>query len=327
MSSNDSESKKIRGKLLERSQGESGNTKVVVDTVFSGRVELLFTEKSSGVIPETGTWVNVTYTTKNPLTVTRIWSDDQSESESSAQETPVPRPREKQEPKGPVRSMRGELVSASVNETAGGRLGSVTVKIRDFDVNLIVGGQTTGEIPSVGTYAAIEFEDTEVPRALHIERTDDTSLLEPIYTPVPRAPWLVRWPVACMSCGETDFSKLDYREEFWTTNLEKPKVVEGTAMTVLKVVNAIMITSLTPALGEVKRKKKYLSVALPILMYRCKDCKKQNVKLDDCVDISLEPIENSKLRYHFEFESPKYEEYFRDHNPTDIEPKIDVNER
>ena len=45
------------------------------------------------------------------------------------------------------------------------------------------------------------------------------------------------------------------------------------------------------------------------------------------MDISLEPIDSSRLRYNFTFESSKYEEYFRDHNPVDIEPKIDVLER
>ena len=41
----DEQSKKIRGKLVESTQNSAGYTIVIVDTVFSGKVELVFNEE------------------------------------------------------------------------------------------------------------------------------------------------------------------------------------------------------------------------------------------------------------------------------------------
>lgn len=329
MSTGDEESKKIRGKLVEAIQHSAGHTLIIVDTVFSGKMELVFDESSTGNIPEAGAWVNVIHSISNPPVITRIWSDnDESKSESSVQDAVIPLPTKQWKPQGPVRSMRGELILASVNETASGRLGSITLKVHELEVNLIIGRESTGEIPSIGSFVFVNFEDSKVPRVIDLQKTDDKSVITPVYIPIPKEPWFVRWPKACMFCGATDFSKLKFNEDIWTTDVEKPKVVEGSGERVLKIINGIMLSILTPAPGvsAIKRKKLHLSLSLPIQMFICKDCNKIRLKYQDCMNISLALTDADKLRYHFEFESPKYEEYFRNHNPTDIEPKIDAQE-
>lgn len=325
----DEQTKKIRGRLVETINHTDGHRMVVVDTVFSGKVELVFNESSDGDIPESGAWVNVIHSNTNPPVVTRIWSNDESsKTESSVQETSISLGRKSKKPQGPVRSLRGELVNASVNETSSGRFGSITVKLHTLEINLIVGPDSVGEMPPIGSYVSVNFEDSKVPRVIDFQKTDDTSIMVPEYTPMPRDPWLVRWPKACMSCGETDIFDLSLQENIWVTDIDKPKVVEGSGEKVLRIVNAIMLSAFTPAPGAsvTKPKKLYLSVSLPIQMYTCKDCKRLRLRYQDCMDISLAPSENNQLKYHFEFESPKYEEYFRDHNPSDITPKIDTQE-
>ena len=329
MGNTDEQSRKIRGKFIEVFQHTAGHRMIVVDTVFSGKVELVFDESSSGDMPEPGAWVNVIHSFMDPPVVTRIWSDDEtSEPTSSIQETSIPLGRKSRKPQGPVRSLRGELIDASVNETASGRFGSITVKLHTLEVNLIVGQDSVGEVPPIGSFVSVNFEDSKVPRVIDFQKTDDTSIMMPEYTPVPRGPWFVRWPKACMFCGEADISNLSLQEDIWVTDIDKPKVVEGSGKKVLRTVSAIMLSTFTraPSISVTKPKKLHLSVSLPIQMYTCKDCKKIRLKYHDCLDISLAPTEDNQLKYHFEFESPKYEEYFRDYNPSDINPKIEAHE-
>ena len=292
-------------------------------------MELIFDESSSGNIPEAGVWVNVIHSTTDPPVITKIWSDDEtSESESSIQETSIPLSKKQRKPQGPTRSLRGELIHSSVNETGSGRFGSITIKLHTLEVNLIIGQDSVGTIPSIGSFVLVNVEDSKVPRVIDIQKTDDTRIMIPEYIPIPTSPWFVRWPKACMWCGEADPTNLLLKEDFWTTDIDKPKVVEGTAERVLRITNDIMLSLFTPApgVGFSKPKKLHLSVLLPIQMYTCKNCRKHRLKYHDCMDISLAPMDDKKLRYNFEFESPKYEEYFRDHNPSDIEPKIEAHE-
>ncbi len=330
MGNTDEQSKKIRGKFIEASQHNAGYTTIVVDTVFSGKVELVFNESSTGNIPEAGVWINVIHSTSNPPVITRIWSNSEtSEPMSSVQETPISLPKKQRKPQGPVRSMRGELVLVSVNETASGRFGSITHKVHELEVNLIIGRDSTGEVPPIASFVFVNFEDSKVPRVIDFQKTHDKSAITPVYTHIPEVSWFVRRPKACMFCGATDFLKLKHKEDIWTTDVEKPKVVEGTAERVLRITNDIMLTLFTPApgVGFSKPKKLHLSISLPIQMYTCTDCNKNHLNYQYCMDISLAPTEDNKLRYHFEFESSKYEEYFRDHNPSDINPKIDALEK
>lgn len=330
MGNADEQTKKIRGKFVETINHTDGHRMVVVDSVFSGKIELVFDESSSGDIPEAGAWVNVIHTDTHPPVVTRIWTDDESsKTASSVQETPIPLGRKSRAPQSPVRSLRGELVNASVNETTSGRFGSITVKLYTLEVNLIVGKDSIGEIPPIGSYVSVNFEDSKVPRVIDLQKTDDTSIMMPEYTPVPRDPWLVRWPKVCMFCGETDITNLSLHEDVMVAGFDNPKVVEGAGERVLRIVGDLMVFAFTPApgLGMSKPKKLYLSISLPIQMYTCRNCKKLRLKYDDCMDIALAPTEDNQLKYHFEFNSPEYEKFFRDNNPSDINPKIESKER
>ncbi|MFW9803136.1 MAG: hypothetical protein ACFFFC_10815 [Candidatus Thorarchaeota archaeon] len=325
MGNKDEQSKKIRGRLVESIEDPEGQARIVVDTVFSGRVELVFNESSIGNLSDVGAWVNIIHSISDPPVVTRIWSDnDDSQTVSRGQKTPISLSTKQRTPQGPVRSMKGELIKASVSETPSGRLGSITLKVLEPEVNLIIGSDSKGAIPPIGSFVSVDFEDTKVPRIINLQKTDDTSLVMPLYTPHPSDPWLVRWPKACMSCGESDFSKLKFEKDVWTTDVGKPKSTEGTGQAVLRIINNLMVSMFTPYPARIKEKKMHLSISLPIKMYTCKECIRKRPSYQDSMDISLAPRDDNRLMYHFEFKSPKFEEYFREHNPVDIEPKIEV---
>jgi hypothetical protein len=226
--------------------------------------------------------------------------------------------------------MRGKLTEVSVNEVSGNRFGSISIDVVGLSINLIVGRDSKGEIPEVGSHVSIKYEDSEVPRIVEIDETSDTTAILPVYTHKPKNPWLVRWPKSCMFCGEPDLSKLSVKADYWSTEIGKSKVVgEETATTALKVINSILLSIFTPAPGSsaITKKKMYFSVNLPIEMYTCKECKRIKPRFSDSMTISLAPKDDNKVSYHFEFKSQKYEEYFRELNPNDIEPKIDVQQR
>jgi hypothetical protein len=69
------------------------------------------------------------------------------------------------------------------------------------------GFKSKGEIPSVGTPVSVKVEDPKIQRVIEVEASSEF-MKGPTYTPPPTRAGVVRWPKACMSCGEAEFSKL-----------------------------------------------------------------------------------------------------------------------
>lgn len=199
--------KKTYCKFVGANLDESGIGKIVIDPVFGSKIELAFDGLSEGDIPERNAWINVVHENER---VIRIISDGDTQEENTAESFPSSTPTR---PIGPTRTIRGEILEVSVSESSGFKSGTITIKLQDVDLEMLVGRNTAGAIPPIGTTASFVIEDIHFPRVLEIS-TSGESIAGPAYTPVPRERGAVRWPKACMGCGDTNLSELKMKLAF-----------------------------------------------------------------------------------------------------------------
>jgi hypothetical protein len=312
--------RKVYCKFIESKQTDSGRV-IVIDPVFGNKMELIYNEDSEGGIPSPETWIHVEY--MNETVVRTIFKQDVTETKSEEPSVKTPAPMIVT-PKGPIRRVRGEILSASVSETAAGMLGTITMKLIDMNLELMIGRSFQGTIPAIGSVVTVLIEDQALPKVLEISTNDDTPITGPAYTPVPKGHGEARWPKACMGCGETNLSVLKRYIDTWNSIIhpkqKKPQWKEaakeiGKGFVTGGLVGAA-VYSASAARKHAKRKVK--QHILRITMYLCDNCRKIGKSYRDFMTVDL-----FGRGYTFEFRNSKYAEYFRDHNPGRIESSIE----
>jgi len=313
-------------KFVEAKLDESGIGKIVIDPVFGSNLELVFDGLSEGDIPERNAWINVVHENER---VIRIISDGDTQEENTAESFPSSTPTR---PIGPTRTIRGEILEVSVSESSGFKSGTITVKLQDVDLEMLVGRNTAGAIPPIGTTASFVIEDIHFPRVLEIS-TSGESIAGPAYIPVPRERGAVRWPKACMGCGDTNLSELKMKLAFWEKTLELSEwrqkarkkgtkdrfedmgknVAVGFALA--GVVGAVIAGGATLAGGHGKSGKRSRRI-LHVTMYLCPQCFHKNAHHSQYMEVNAVP---GTIELSLKFKSSKFAEYFYDHNPGTIE--------
>ncbi|NOR37960.1 MAG: hypothetical protein GQ580_00040, partial [Candidatus Thorarchaeota archaeon] len=205
--------KKTYCKFVEAKLDESGIGKIVIDPVFGSKLELAFNGLSEGSIPERDAWVHVVHENGQVL---QIISNGDTQDENAAESPPTSKPTR---PTGPTRKVRGEVLEVNVSESSGFKSGTVTAKLQDMDLKMMIGPNTQGALPPIGTTATFAIEDTHFPRVLEISISNEL-ITGPAYTPVPQDRGAVRWPKACMGCGDTNLSELKMKPAIWEKTLE-----------------------------------------------------------------------------------------------------------
>lgn len=318
--------KKTYCKFIEAKLDESGIGKIVIDPVFGSNLELAFDALSEGDIPEPNAWIHVVHENERVL---QIISDGDTQEENTSEgflsSTPT-------RPIGRTRKIRGEILEVSVSESSGFKSGTITVKLQDVDLEMLVGRNTTGAIPPIGATASFVIEDIHLPRILEIS-TSGESIAGPAYTPVPRERGAVRWPKACMGCGDTNLSELKMKLAFWEKTLElsewrQKARTKGTkerfedmgenmavGFALGGVVGAVIAGGATIAGAHGKRGKSSRRI-LHVTMYLCPRCFRKNAHHSQYMEVDAVP---GTLELILKFKSPKFAEFFYDHNPDTIE--------
>jgi hypothetical protein len=318
--------KKTYCKFVEAMLDESGIGKIVIDPVFGSKLELAFNELSEGSIPERDAWIHVVHENEQVL---QIILDDDAPEETAAESPPTGKP---PRPTGPVRKVRGEVFEVNVSESSGFKSGTITAKFLDMDLKMMIGPNTQGALPPIGATATFAIEDTHFPRVLEISVSDEP-ITGPAYTPVPRERGAVRWPKACMGCGDTSLSELKMKPAIWEKTLELSEwrqkarkkgtkdrfddmgknVAVGFALG--GVVGAVIAGGATLAGGHGKRGKHSRRI-LHVTMYLCSSCFHKDAHHSQYMEVNAVP---GTIELSLEFKSPKFAEYFYDHNPGKIE--------
>ncbi len=318
--------KKTYCKFVEAMLDESGIGKIVIDPVFGSKIELAFDGLSEGNIPEPDAWIHVVHENERVL---QIMPDDDKQEENT---TKSPLSSEPTHPTGSIRKVRGEILEVNVNESSGIKLGTITAKLQDMDLEMLIGRNTRGAIPPIGTNATFAIEDIHFPRVLEISISDESGT-GPAYTPVPRERGAVRWPKACMGCGNTNLSELKMETDIWEKTFElsewrKRARAKGTrdrfdnigkkivlGFTLGGVLGAAVAGSAGIAGGGGKRGTRSRRV-LHVVMYLCSSCFHRDAHYSQYMEVDAVP---SEISLSFKFKSPKFAEYFYDHNPVTIE--------
>jgi hypothetical protein len=318
--------KKTYCKFVEAMLDESGIGKIVIDPVFGSKLELAYNGLSEGDIPEPNAWIHVVH--ENEM-VLRIMSDDDAPEEDAAESPPTSKPTR---PTGPMRMVRGEVLEINVSESSGFKSGTITAKLQDMDLKMMIGPTTQGALPLIGATATFTIEDTHFPRILEISISDEP-IAGPAYTPVPQERGAVRWPKACMGCGDTNLSELKMKPAIWEKTLELAEwrkraraqgakdrrkdlgenVAAGWALG--GVVGAVIAGSASIAGGH-GRRGKFSRRVLHVTMFLCSSCSHADAHYSQYMQVDAEP---GTIGLNFKFKSPEFAEYFYDHNPGTIE--------
>ena len=318
--------KKTYCKFVEAMLDESGLGKIAIDPVFGSKLELAFDGLSEGSIPEPNAWIHVVHENERVLQII----DDGDKAEENTVESPPSSKSPRQI--GSTRKVRGEILEVNVSESPGCKVGTITAKLQDMDLEMLVGRNTQGAIPPVGTTATFTIEDIHFPRVLEVSISDESST-GPVYTPVPRERGAVRWPKVCMACGETDLSTLKMVRAIWEKTFELSEwrkrarakgkknrlddmganIVGGFALG--GVLGAVVAGSATIAGGRGKRGTRSRRI-LHVTMYLCSSCFHRDAHYSQYMEVNAVP---NTIDLSFEFKSPEFAEYFYDHNPDTIE--------
>lgn len=313
-------------KFVEAMLDESGIGKIVIDPVFGSKLELAFDELSEGSIPEPNAWIHVMHENERVL---QILDDGDKAEESTVEIAPF---RDQTRPAGPTRRIRGEILEVSVSESSGFKVGTIAVKLEDLDLEMLIGRNTQGAIPPIGTTATLVIEDIHFPRVLEISISGESST-GPAYTPVPRERGAVRWPKACMGCGDTTLSELKKKFAYWEQTLElsewrqkarakgKMDRFEHMGKNIAKgfvlggVVGAVVAGGVTIA-GSHGKRGKFSRRILHVPMYLCPSCFHKDAHYSQYMEVDAIP---GTIGLSLKFKSPEFAEYFYDHNPGAIE--------
>lgn len=318
--------KKTYCKFIEAMLDDSGIGKIVIDPVFGSKLELAFNELSKGSIPERDTWIHVVHENEQVL---QIILDDDAPEENAVESPPTSKPAR---PTGPIRKVRGEVLEVNVSESSGFKSGTITAKLQDMDLKMMIGPNTQGALPPIGATATFAIEDTYFPRVLEISSSDE-SITGPTYTPVLRERGAVRWPKACMGCGDTNLSELKMKPAIWEKTMElsewrkraraqgakerRKDLRENMAVgwVLGGAVGAVIAGGASIAGGQGTRGK-FSRRILHVTMYLCPSCFHKNAHYSQYLEVDAVPgIINLSLK----FKSPEFAEYFYDHNPGTIE--------
>jgi hypothetical protein len=301
--------KKTYCKFVEATLDESGIGKIVIDPVFGSKLELAFDGLSEGNIPEPNAWIHVVHENERVLRI--IFPGDTSE-KNAAESPPSSKPTR---PTGPTRKVRGEILEVNVSESSGFKLGTITVKLQDMDLEMLIGRNTQGAIPPIGTTATFAIEDIHFPRVLEISISDESST-GPAYTPVPRERGAVRWPKVCMACGETDLSTLKMVLAIWEKTFElsewrkrarakgKKERLENIGQNIVGgfalggVLGAVVAGSAGGRGTRGTRSKRVLHVT----MYLCSSCFHSDAHYSQYMEVDAVP---STIGLSFKFKSPQ----------------------
>lgn len=318
--------KKTYCKFVEAKLDESGIGKIVIDPVFGSNLELVFDGLSEGDIPEPNAWIHVVHENERVL---RIISDDDAPEEDAAGSLPISKPAR---PTGPIRKVRGEVLEVNVSESSGFKSGTITAKLQDIDLKMMIGPNTQGALPPIGTAATFAIEDIHFPRVLEISISNEL-ITGPAYTPVPQERGAVRWPKACMGCGDTNLSELKMKPAIWEKTLElaewrkraraqgskdrRKDLKENMAVgwVLGGAVGAVIAGSASIAGGH-GRRGKFSRRVLHVTMFLCSSCSHADAHYSHYMHVDAVP---GTIGLNFKFKSPEFAEYFYDHNPGTIE--------
>ena len=187
------EVKKIYGKITEVKENS-----VIVDPVFGSKLELFY-DSSVDTIKETEENVNIEYTDSSEPTFIQIIG--QVKVEDTPRQIDVESTQDMKIPEGQQRKIRGKIIKSGVSQES--KIGTVQIELEKVNLEMLYSRISKGEVPSPGTLCTVTILDGKMPKVLEISTNNDEELDGPIYTPIPKENGLIRWPVACMKCGDT----------------------------------------------------------------------------------------------------------------------------
>ena len=312
-----SETKKVYGKLTEiMSDSETGVQKMSFDPVFGSKVELIYDSGSKGRIPEVGVFVNVYYEeVEGILRVVEIEGGPAEESEP-VEIVPEKAPEPPKPPTGKLWTIKGEITSTSISGDPGKQTGSLNIMLQDGELMLLYSFSSLGEIPAVGETARVVIEDSKLPRVVEIRSAGVDDFIDgPTYTKIPEEPGDLRWPKACMSCGETQWSELKkLRPDTWekfvdhkSTQWRKVLAEAGKGVILGGVLGAAEMV----LKSQERMRGRSIYATLPITAYLCKVCHHRKRSYRDFMTIDLE---DGSRKYSLTFTNEVYAKYFWEHN-------------
>jgi len=297
------EVKKIYGKITEIKENS-----IVVDPVFGSKLEIFY-DNNIDTIMVTEENVNVEYTDGSEPRFIQIIGQVKVEVPSEPVEVEI------KIPKGQQRKIRGNIVKSEVSQES--EIGSVVIELEKINLNMLYSRISKGIVPKPGTLCTVTILDGKIPRVLEITTNNEEELKGPIYTPIPEEKGLIRWPVACMGCGGINHEELKQRDGFWSKGFIREKLAGGA--TKGEIAQAFVLGGVAgaayKAYKEKPQGKRGVELYLQIDMYQCPNCfdKKNRHTTFMSVDVDM-----SDFTYIFEFNNPKFAEFFNSYNPDKV---------
>jgi len=310
------EVKKAYGKVIEIKDGS-----IIVDPVFGSKIEIFY-DKNTQHVKLTEENVNVEYREfPQPNLIQIVGLKEETVDDVG----PAPDQQLQMKiPEGQRRKIRGKLTKSTVSPET--NIGSVFLELEKVNLEMLYSRISQGKIPEVGAICTVTIVDGKIPRVLEISTNNEEEIWDPIYTPFPEEEGDVRWPIACMGCGNTDYKNLKLKNDFWARGFitGQKKSTDGPSkkdLAGLYLVGGVPALAAGAAYKAIKERPKGPSgyeAYLEIELYQCESCfdKKNNYKNFMSVD-----IDTTNLTHIFEFKNPRYSEFFFNYNPDRIVAK------
>lgn len=301
------EVKKIYGKITEVKENS-----IIVDPVFGSKLELFY-DKTVNTIMVTEENVNVEYTDGSEPAFIQIVG--QVKVEESPEQIKVESAPEMKIPVGQKRKIRGKIIKSGVSPES--RIGSVVIELEEINLEMLYSRISKGEVPSSGTLCTVTILDSKIPKILEITTNNEEELDGPIYTPVPKEKGDVRWPVACMNCGNTNYEELKHREGFWRKTFTREKIPSGPtkgeyAREFLKSgLAGVAFKALTESPEGIPGVELYLKIDL----YQCNNCFHKKNRYTNFMSVDVNPTD---ITYILKFNNSKFAKFFFNYNPDRI---------
>jgi len=304
------EVKKIYGKITEVKENS-----IIVDPLFGSKLEIFY-DKNVETIKVTEEKVNVEYTDGSEPMFIQIAG--QVKVEESPRLIEVESTPEMKIPKGQQRKIRGKIIKSGVSQES--KIGSVLIELDNVNLEMLYSRISKGEVPSPGILCTVTILDGKIPKILEITTNNEEELDGPIYTPVPKEKGDVRWPVACMNCGDTNYEELKHREGFWRTSFTREKIAGGptkseyTKEFLKSGLSGVAIKAFTEEPLGVPGIQLYLQIDL----YQCKNCFHKKNRYTNFMSVDVNPTD---LTYILKFNNRKFAKFFFNYNPDRIRAK------
>jgi hypothetical protein len=310
------EVKKVYGKVIEVKEDS-----IVVDPVFGSKIEIFY-DIDTQRVQLTEENVNIEYQGfPQPKLVQIVGLKEETVDEAGLKKIEAPDQQLQMKiPEGERRKVRGKLTKSTVSPDT--NIGSVFLELEKLNLEMIYSRISHGKIPEIGTLCTVTIVDGKIPRILEISTNNEEELWDPIYTPFPDDEISVRWPVACMGCGNTDYKELKHSDNIWVqgfiTGRTKEKSLTKGDLAKAYVIGGVPGLAAGVAYKAIKERPKGptgIEAYMEIELYQCPNCFDKKNSYKNFMTIEIDP---SNLNLIFQFNNERYAEFFYSYNPGRI---------